>query len=176
MLKSLLSCGIVFAALSIGLRAGDPPVKANPVHPQFEKLKKLVGTWVEVGKDGKPTDRVVSVYRMTAGGSAIHETQMPGTNEEMISVYHLNGADLEMTHYCMLGNQPKMKADPKSPANQIHFQFAGGSNLNPAKDMHMHEATMTFVDDDHIEICGVAWADGKPCENACCQMKLARKK
>ena len=73
---------------------------------------------------------------------------------EMVSIYHLDGADLVMTHYCVLGNQPRMKADPKSPANQIRFEFAGGTNLDPAKDMHMHEGTLTFVDDDHIEFSG----------------------
>ena len=67
-----------------------------------------------------------------------------------------------MTHYCVLGNQPRMKADPKSPPNQIRFVFAGGTNLDPAKDMHMHEGTLTFVDDDHIEFAGVAWDGGKP--------------
>jgi hypothetical protein len=75
----------------------------------------------------------------------------------------------------VLGNQPHMKADPKSPANQIRFLFAGGSNLNPAKDKHMHEGTITFVDEDHIEWTGVAWEGGKPCES-CTTMKLVRKK
>ena len=78
-------------------------------------------------------------------------------------MYHLDGADLVMTHYCMLGNQPRMKADPKSPANQLCFKFAGGSNLDPAKDKHMHEGTLTFIDDDHIEFSGVCW-DGGICQ------------
>ena len=94
----------------------------------------------------------------------------------MVSIYHRDGADLVMTHYCALGNQPRMKADPKSPANQIRFQFAGGTNLDPAKDMHMHEGTLTFVDDDHIEFSGVAWVGGKPAEDHCGTMKLVRKK
>ena len=81
-----------------------------------------------------------------------------------------------MTHYCVLGNQPRMKADPKSPPNQIKWLFAGGTNLDPAKDTHMHEATITFIDADHIEIAGVAWEGGKPCENHCGTMKLVRKK
>ena len=91
-------------------------------------------------------------------------------------MYHLDGADLVMTHYCVLGNQPRMKADPKSPTNQIHFQFAGGTNFDPAKDMHMHEGTLTFIDDDHIEFSGAAWVNGKPAENHCATMKLVRKK
>ena len=67
-----------------------------------------------------------------------------------------------MTHYCVLGNQPRMKADPKSPANQICFQFAGGTNLDPKKDKHMHEATLTFVDDDHIEVRESAGKTARP--------------
>jgi hypothetical protein len=76
----------------------------------------------------------------------------------------------------MLGNQPRMKADPKSPAGQIRFRFAGGANLDPAKDKHMHEATLTFVDDDHLAISGVCWEGGKPVDGPGCDMKLVRKK
>ena len=34
---------------------------------------------------------------------------------EMISVYTAEGPDLVMTHYCVLGNQPRMKADQTYP-------------------------------------------------------------
>jgi hypothetical protein len=81
-----------------------------------------------------------------------------------------------MTHYCVLGNQPRMKADPKSPEGKIHWQFVGGSNFDVNKDKHMHEATVTFVDDDHLELVGVAWDGGKPCKECCGTMKLVRKK
>jgi hypothetical protein len=145
-------------------------------HPALERMKKLAGTWVAVGEDGKPTDQVVSVFKVTAAGSAVQETLFPGQAQEMVSVYYRDGDDLMMTHYCMLGNQPRMKADPKSPANQICFKFAGGSNLDPAKDMHMHEGTLTFIDEDHIEFCGVAWEGGKPAKGHECAMKLVRKK
>ena len=96
---------------------------------------------------------------------------------EMVSIYTAEGPDLVMTHYCVLGNQPRMKADPNSPANQIRFQFAGGTNLDPTKDKHMHEATLTLVDDDHIELTGVAWENGAPAKEKCCDgMKLVRQK
>ncbi|HUR55403.1 MAG TPA: hypothetical protein VMZ71_14815, partial [Gemmataceae bacterium] len=162
MTRRFLLGGLVMAALAVGARADEKPVKAAATHPGLERIKKLAGTWVEADKDGKPTDKVVSVIKVTAGGSAVHETQFPGQAMEMLSVYHADGTDLVMTHYCVLGNQPRMKADPKSPANQIKWLFAGGTNLDPAKDMHMHEATLTFVDDDRIELNGVAWVGGKP--------------
>jgi len=147
-----------------------------PTNASLEKMKKLAGTWLAADKDGKPTDQVVSIIKVTAGGSAVHETLFPGQPQEMVSIYTVDGPDLVMTHYCVLGNQPRMKADPKSPANQIIFQFAGGSNLDPKKDKHMHAATLTIVDDDHLEIAGVAWEGGAPAKDMCCGMKLVRKK
>ena len=176
-MKRMLTAGLMLLTLTAGGRGDERPAKpASPAHPGLEKLKKLAGTWVEADKDGKPTDKVVSVVKVTAGGSAVHETAFPGTPMEMVSVYHLDKDELVMTHYCALGNQPRMKADPKSPANQIKWVFAGGTNLDPAKDMHMHEGTITFVDDDHIEFSGVAWVNGKPAEDHCATMKLVRKK
>ena len=62
---------------------------------------------------------------------------MPGTDHEMVSVYHADGKDVVMTHYCAFGNQPKMKLDPASKDNELKFVFAGGTNLDPAKDTHM---------------------------------------
>ena len=172
----LLTSGLFLVAVTTASRGEDAPAKAPPTNPTFEKIKKLAGTWVEADKDGKPTDQVVSVVRVTAAGSAVHETLFPGQPHEMVSVYTRNGADLVMTHYCSLGNQPRMKADPKSPTGQIVFEFDGGSNLDPAKDKHMHGATLTFVDDDHVSIAGVCWEGGKPCATCCGKMNLVRKK
>jgi len=167
--------GLVLLALTAGIRSEDKKAKVAP-NAGLERLKKLAGTWMKADKDGKATDEVVSVIKVTAGGSAVEETLFPGTAMEMVSVYHLDGSDLVMTHYCMLGNQPRMKADPKSPANQLHFKFSGGSNIDPAKDMHMHEGTLTFIDNDHIEFSGVCWEGGKASKAHECAMKLVRKK
>jgi hypothetical protein len=171
-------CGLLLAAVQVGLaddkHEGHAPKAVT--NPNLAKLTKLVGTWVAADEQGKPTDQVVSVIKLTAGGSAVHETLFPGQDHEMVSIYTADGSDLVMTHYCMLGNQPRMKADPKSPANQIRFLFAGGSNFDPKKDKHMHEATLTIVDADHIELNGVGWENGEPAKEMCGQMKLVRKK
>jgi hypothetical protein len=177
MIRHLLIGGLMLVAFGAYAMADDKADNGKAAAAaNFDRLKKLTGTWVEADKDGKPTDKVVSVVKLTAGGSAVQETIFPGQPQEMLSVYHLDGSDLVMTHYCMLGNQPKMKADPKSPKNQIRFEFAGGTNFDPKKDMHMHEGTLTFVDDDHIEFSGCAWVNGKPSEDHCTTMKLVRKK
>jgi hypothetical protein len=94
----------------------------------------------------------------------------------MVSLYTVDGPDLIMTHYCVLGNQPRMKANPNSPANQIVFEFAGGTNLDPQKDKHMHAATLTIVGDDMIEMKGTGWENGAACKEMCGGFKLVRKK
>jgi hypothetical protein len=179
MAQRVWSTGLVLLALTVVARSDDRADRnASPKAPHagLERMKKLVGTWVAADKDGKPTDQVVSVIKVTAAGSAVHETMFPGQPQEMVSVYYRDGDDLMMTHYCALGNQPRMKADSKSPPNQICFKFSGGSNLDPAKDMHMHEGTITFIDEDHMEFCGIAWAGGQPVKGHECAMKLVRKK
>ncbi len=175
MFRQSLAAMLVMVTLG-GTSWGADSAKADSANAAFEKLKALAGTWVEAGPDGKPTDKVVSVVRLTAGGSVVHETLFPGDPMEMVSVYHLDNGDLRMTHYCSLGNQPQMKADPAASTNQIRWQFVGGTNLDPSKDMHMHGATVTFIDADHIKIDGEAWADGKPCEEHCGSMTLVRQK
>src|SRR6058998_1207043 len=118
MLQRFLAGGLVLLAVTVVARGDDKEggkATTPPPHPGLERLKKLAGTWVAADKDGKPTDQVVSVVRVTAAGSAVHETLFPGQPHEMVSLYHTDGADLVMTHYCSLGNQPRMKADPAAP-------------------------------------------------------------
>jgi hypothetical protein len=146
--------------------------KATPL----DQMKKLAGTWVQADEKGEPTKQVVSVYKVTSAGSAVQETIFPGTDHEMVSVYYMNGPSLEMTHYCALGNQPHVKLDPASPKGRLDFKFAGGTNLDPAKDMHMHEGSVTIVDDDHIEWSWQGWKDGKAADGHKVAMKLVRKK
>jgi hypothetical protein len=178
MARRLFVCAVLLLALGLVAHGDETTKKLPPVitNSGLETMKKLAGTWLAADNDGKPTDQVMSVIKVTAGGSVVHETLFPGQPQEMVSIYTADGPDLVMTHYCVLGNQPRMKADPKSPANQIRFQFAGGSNLDPKKDKHMHAATLTIVDDGHIEIAGVGWDGGAPTKDMCCGMKLVRKK
>ncbi|HUQ69242.1 MAG TPA: hypothetical protein VM165_06955 [Planctomycetaceae bacterium] len=178
MTRQFLMGGMLLAVCSLTAWGDDKHQHSASAstNPGLEKMKTLVGTWVEADKDGKPTEKVVSVIKLTAGGSAIHETLFPGEEMEMMSLYTADGPDLVMTHYCMLGNQPRMKAQAKAADKQLKFEFAGGGNLDPKKDKHMHAATLTIVDADHIEINGVGWENGAPAKEMCNGMKLVRKK
>jgi hypothetical protein len=178
MLRRFVVCGVLLTLCSASY--GDDKSAAKlppaPTNAGLEQMKKLAGTWVVADQDGKPTDQVASIIKVTSGGSAVLETLFPGQPQEMVSIYTVEGPYLVMTHYCVLGNQPCMKADAQSPSKQIVFQFAGGGNLDPKKDKHMHEATLTIVDNDHIGVQGSGWENGAPAKDMCCGLTLVRKK
>ena len=70
----------------------------------------------------------------------------------MVSVYHLDGDDLRLTHYCAVGNQPRLKLDrASSTPDKLIFVFDGGTNLDPAKDMHIHGMIMTFEKEGEVK-------------------------
>jgi hypothetical protein len=154
---------IAISLLPIDVFAGADVKTVPAALQQFEALKKLAGDWVEIDKEGKATDRVVSSFRVTAAGSALEETLFPGTDHEMVTMYHLDGDDLVLTHYCRLGNQPRMRAEPGKDAHQIAFKFVGGTNLKSTDDQHMHEATLTIAGPDRFKSEWVSCKDGKTC-------------
>ncbi len=156
----------VLALFTVAAYARVDKKTTSPNSERLEALKKLAGDWVEIGKDGKPSDKVVSSIRVTAAGSVVQETLFPGSDHEMVTMYHLDGADLVLTHYCMLGNQPRMRAEPGKEANRLVFKFIGGTNLKSEDENHMHQATLTIVSKDHFQAEWVACKDGKPCHTA----------
>lgn len=127
------------AMMSPSPRAEDEPAPGVEAKAVLERLKALAGTWTFVG--GEEDARVV--YRVTAAGSAVMEDQFPDSAHEMVSIYHLDGDDLVMTHYCAAGNQPRLRLDrAKSTPDELFFAFDGGTNFDPTKDMHIHEAVL----------------------------------
>ena len=133
-----------------------PPYRGSTA---FERMKSLVGKWVG---ESPEMGRMKTEFRLIAGGSVVEERFAEGTPMEMLSVYHDVDGSLTMTHYCMLRNQPRMRL-VKSTADSLTFDLAPTPGLNPAKDMHMHGATYTFIDPNHFKLEGVSWQDGKPC-------------
>lgn len=128
----------------------------------MEKLKSLVGDWEMVNPpEGAPRGKVTVQYKLIGKGSSLVETIFPGTDMEMLSVYHRDGDQVVMTHYCAAGNQPRMRVKPGQDANELVFEFTGGANLNPDKDYHIHGGRVRFVDGDHIQSEWVVYAGGK---------------
>ncbi len=150
-------------ALAAGLSAAEvtAPRPADP-KAAFARLKDLAGEWKgNVGQPDGPATRVI--YRVTANGHTVMETLFPGTDHEMISMYHLDGGELVLTHYCAAGNQPRMRLSrAQSTAAELVFEFTGGTNLDPAKDGHIHSGRIRLPAPDRVEAEWVFYAGGQP--------------
>lgn len=148
------------------------PEKKMPA--EFEKLKSLVGTWTGKAKmHGDKEENVKITYGLTAGGTAILEKFSPGTSHEMATIYNVEDGRLCMTHYCMLGNAPKMRLKG-STKDSLSFEMKGKEGISSDKEMHMHSLTITWKDADHISTGWTSYNDGKPAP--CSTFNLARKK
>ncbi len=157
-MKLTLAALAVALAASLPGAAQDTEKKEKKTHPGLERLKKLAGTWVA---DTKEMGKVTVTYRVISGGSTVMETIMPGQPHEMVTMFHLDGDDLVLTHYCMIGNQPRMKAQKDSKEGTLDFRCVGGSNMKCDTDTHMHSAFFTFVDADHLTAEWTLQKDGK---------------
>ena len=144
---SALIATLTLAALPA---AATEPGQSMDSQAAFEKLKGLAGEWSgTTGEKGKGPEVSVK-YQVTANGSAVMETLFPGTPHEMVTVYHLDNGRLVLTHYCALANQPKMALTTKSTANELDFNFIGGANIKPGKDIHMHSLHLRFEGKDAL--------------------------
>ena len=135
---------LVAAVLSLMVTPVMPQSKAQA---SFYKLKTLAGNWE--GAAGGVTSKVS--YRVISNGSVIEETMKNGKEDTMVTIYHLDGDRLMVTHYCGAGNQPRMVAtpDPNKP-NVVAFKFLDATNLSSTQEGHMRDLVLTVVDKDHI--------------------------
>ena len=110
----------------------------------FDKLKSLEGSWSGKTPDGHAVE--VS-NRVTSGGSAMM-SEITG-QEDMISMFHLDGGRLLLTHYCAAGNQPRMVASLSPDGKTITFDFLDATNLLPSQGGHMERVVFILIDADH---------------------------
>jgi len=65
-----------------------------------------------------------------------------------------------LTHYCMEGNQPRMRArNAKGP--RFDFAYDGGTNIDARRDRHMHSAWLELLGADEIRNEWTEQAEGK---------------
>jgi len=124
-----------------------PGLAQPPAAKTFDRLKTLTGAWAGSSAQGP----VEVHFRESSSGSAlvseIHGSQ--GYRDGMISVFHLDGARLMMTHYCSIGNQPRMALSGPAGANKFEFEFFDATNLADPKAGHMQRVVITIIDPDH---------------------------
>jgi hypothetical protein len=120
--------------------AGEKKPAAEP----FDILKSLVGKWVDGGPEATDKATVKSEFRVTAGGSVLIETMMPGTKMEMINMYTRDGDDIFLVHYCAIGNQPRMKL-VSHDNGVLKFEVVSVGNLKSEDAPYMSGLELTIA-------------------------------
>ena len=143
----------------------------SPARLAFERFKKLEGKWK--GRSTKGWKETIS-YKSIAAGSVVVSTSFDAhPNETMMTMYHLDGERLMLTHYCVARNQPRLMATSFSEDGKIiTFSFLDGTNL-PTRDRgHMDKVIIRFLDDNHTTSQWTWYQNGK--ENWMEEIQLER--
>jgi len=78
------------------------------------------------------------------------------------------------THYCSMGNQPRMRAAPvASEVKSLTFDFIDATNLSSAESGHMRKLVVTFQGPNHFT---QEWTMREKGKNGTGRFEFARKK
>lgn len=137
-LRSLLFAFLALAATSV--------LAQTDAQKAFQTIKTMPGSWEGKALDGQTLQ---VTFKETAGGSAVM-SEILGKKENMISMFHLDGAGkLLMTHYCAVGNQPRMQATVSPDGKTITFRYLDATGLATPGAGHMQTMVLTLIDENH---------------------------
>lgn len=117
----------------------------------FDPIAQLAGDW-EGEEAGEAA--LASHFELTGAGSAVCETMFPGQPHQMTNLYHLDGDRVVLTHYCAIGNQPRMVATDarQTDAGLVYdFNFESVTNLRPEHEAYMGQMTLTIAPDGSVQ-------------------------
>jgi hypothetical protein len=136
-----MNAKLILLASSLALTAAA----AEPITPRaaFAQLQTLVGEWE--GKTEKGRALKVS-YRLTANNTVLIETWTLGPTRESLTLYHMDSESLLATHYCPVGNQPRLRFKEGGSASLFAFEFVSATNLPKPEAAHQHRFEMELLD------------------------------
>jgi hypothetical protein len=132
------------AICSVLVLASAFAIADSDAKKSFDAMKTLQGSWTGKNSGGEPIN--VS-FRMTGGDTTLM-SEIQG-RENMMSMIHMDGDRLLLTHYCGAGNQPRMQASMSPDQKTVIFDFVDATNLDSPKAGHMHRAVFTILSADH---------------------------
>lgn len=112
------------------------------------RLIALAGEWEMIGDDGKRGPGLT--ISVSSAGSAVREVMFAGSPDEMTNMYHADGDTLVMTHYCAMGNQPRMRSVVPADGQPFAFGIDSVTNLRGRDEMYMGSMVLTIVDANTI--------------------------
>ena len=147
---------LLVSLLALPVVHGADPVNARAV---FTQLQTLVGEW-----EGKTeAGRVLKVsYRLTANNTVLVETWTLGPQRESLTLYHMDNENLIATHYCPLGNQPRLRLKEGASASSFAFEFLSATNLPKPEMAHQHRFEVEILHPNSVARSETYMENGTP--------------
>src|SRR6266513_2884175 len=143
----LLGCAATLSALS-----AEQTASSNALG----QIKALTGNWSGTFKwtgGRQDSGSMNASYYVTGNGSAVVENLINESTPVMTSVYHVDGRDLRMTHFCGAQNQPRLKARRIDlDHGAIDFEFVDATNLRSPDAPHVHGLEIRLIDANHLTL------------------------
>jgi hypothetical protein len=167
---AVAAAALVLAAAAFAVPLGAVPQASpggeSPAAAALARLATLTGEWEGSFEwTGGRTSRgaMNARYFTTGNGSAVVETLTMDGVPMMTTVYHTDGPDLRMTHYCAARNQPRLKASRIDLAGgAIDFAFVDATNLSAPDAPHVTGLEVRLGDDEHVTLTFLFEGGGKP--------------
>jgi hypothetical protein len=145
---SLLAATAVAILVSAGAVFGP---SASPASA-YRQLGSLEGTWSRTTAKGTVVELT---YEPISSGSALLEHFSTSTGRKTLTVYHMDDADLLLTHYCAQGNQPRLRYVPGEDSTSLRFTFLDATNLPNDSASHMVRLELHLADSTHLRVIEV---------------------
>jgi hypothetical protein len=150
-------------ALAAAAALGTSPPVGNP---GWDKLKTLVGEWkgtyagADEGAAGMGDVRLS--YKLVSNGTSLMETMESGHDTSMITMYFPEGNRILATHYCSIGNQPRLASAGLTGTGKIlRFSLVDATNASGLDAELMQGLVVTFQDPDHFTQAWTSRLKGK---------------
>ncbi len=140
------------------------PAQERPLPASFSRLLALAGEWegtFEWSGARTGTGRMNATYYVTGNGSAVVENLLTDGVPVMTTVYHTDGAELRLTHFCAARNQPRLKASRvDEEQGMMEFSFVDATNLAAPGAPHVEGLEVRFLGPDRIRLTFTFVGDG----------------
>lgn len=122
--------------------ASKPPSKAD-AEAVYARFQALEGAWI--GRSTKGWTSRVTMETVAGGSAVVSRSFDDHPGETMLTLYHLDGERLMLTHYCVAENQPRMVLTSWDPSTgEAVFDFLDATGIASRDEGHMDRAVFRF--------------------------------
>lgn len=111
----------------------------------FAELCEMVGNWQGVNEEGHD---VSIAYSLNANDTVLVEHWFFHNDMEALTIYHLDGRQLMATHYCPVGNQPRLDLMRRTADGTLEFEYRSATNLPDFAVDHQHAFDLRILGHD----------------------------